>query len=97
MGLFERWFGGRSGSDGGQAARGDAGRIAEVEALLAELRPLVALDGGDLRLEAIEEGRVTLRWQGACSHCSAQPTTAREVVEPLLRERLAWFTELVTR
>jgi Fe-S cluster biogenesis protein NfuA len=71
---------------------GDALRIAEVEAILAELRPLFVADGGDISLLAVaDDGRVTVRLVGACNTCHASPMTLRGALEPRMRERLTWF------
>lgn len=72
--------------------RGDAVRVAEVEAVLESLRPALRADGGDVRLVGIDEqGWVELAWSGACQHCFASPTTLRAGIEPALRERCPWF------
>ena len=79
------------------APHGDALRVAEAEAVLAELRPLLRADGGDVRLVGVdEEGWVEIAWSGACSHCFASPTTLRAAIEPALRQRCAWFRGIRT-
>ena len=75
-------------------ASGDPTRVAEVEALLGELRPRLRADGGDVRLRGVDGGRVRLELRGACRSCAAQVLTLKGAVEPLLRERLAWFEGL---
>lgn len=77
--------------------RGDPRRVLEVEAVLADLRPLLALDGGDFELVAVEDdGEVLLRAKGACVGCHAQATTLSQALEVRLRERCAWFSKLRT-
>lgn len=75
---------------------GDPERVAEVEAVLDELRPMLAMDGGDFVLVSIEETTVTLRAKGACSGCRAQATTLSQALEVRLRERCPWMRELKT-
>jgi len=75
------------------AAAGDPARVAEVEALLDGLRPLLAADGGDVELVAVEGGRVRLRLVGACRSCSVRPQTLG-AIEPELRRGLPWLEEL---
>ena len=71
--------------------QGDAERVAEVEAVLAEMRPAIRADGGDVYLLAVEEGElVRLRLEGACKKCHAQDMTLRGMLEPKLREALPW-------
>ena len=75
---------------------GDPDRVGEVEAVLDELRPMLAMDGGDFVLVSIEDGMVTLRAKGACSGCHAQATTVSQALEVRLRERCPWLRELKT-
>jgi Fe-S cluster biogenesis protein NfuA len=70
---------------------GDPERVSEVERVLEEIRPMLALDGGDFRLVAVEGNVVVLRARGACAGCHAQATTLTEGLERRLRERCAWF------
>ena len=75
--------------------RGDPERVAEVEAVLRELRPMFAADGGDVRLVSVEAGRVRVRLVGACNHCSAVDLTVDGALKPRLSATLPWFTDLV--
>ena len=86
------WLAGflRSFRDEPTEVRGDPERIAEVQAVLDELRPAIAADGGQISLESIEDGWVTLRLRGACSHCMVSDTTVHGAIEPRLKERHAW-------
>ena len=77
--------------------RGDPRRVLEVEAVLEELRPMLAMDGGDFELVAVEDdGAVLLRAKGACVGCHAQSTTLSQALEARLRERCRWFSSLRT-
>lgn len=69
---------------------GDPAEIALVESELARLRPMLAADGGDVELVAVQEGIVRLRMVGACRSCSASAATLAHGLEPALKERLAW-------
>jgi len=74
-------------------AEGDAQRIAEVDAILDEVRPSLEMDGGGIQIVRVEEdGRVVLRMFGACSSCHAQSMTLHDGIEPRLSSRLPWFT-----
>ena len=79
-----------SRADDSRAPSGDPEQIRAVQAVLDELRPLLALDGGSFELVAVEDGWVSLRAEGACAGCHAQATTLSEAVEVRLRERCAW-------
>jgi Fe-S cluster biogenesis protein NfuA len=69
---------------------GDPERVRAVQSVLDELRPMLALDGGDFELVSVEDGWVSLHALGACAGCHAQATTLSEAVEARLRERCAW-------
>ena len=77
-------------------ARGDPARVAEVERVLARLAPLLAADGGDVRLVAVEGDAVVLAWDGACRSCGSRADTLRGGIEPALRAELAWLGEVRT-
>jgi Fe-S cluster biogenesis protein NfuA len=78
----------------GPPPRGDAQRLAEVEAVLREIAALVAADGGRIELRAVDAGEVVVALRGACESCSASDLTLQGLLEPRLRERLAWFSSL---
>ena len=94
MSLFERWFGFPGAAREATPPRGDPARLAEVEAVLEELRPMLRADGGDISLLAVEEGVVVVRLKGACASCSASAQSLYQAIEPRLKARLAWVTDL---
>lgn len=54
---------------------------------LEEIRPFLNSDGGDIKLIAIEEGKhVTVRLEGACTHCSVNQMTLRAGVETTIKK-----------
>ena len=73
------------------SAVGDAEQIADVNAVIETLRPLLMADGGDIRVLSVKDGWVEVRLRGACTHCPASSTTVRGAIEPRLRERCSWF------
>jgi len=94
MSFLSRLFKSAS-SDQAIVPEGDPLRIAEVEAILEELRPLFRADGGDMQVIRIsDDGDVSVRLIGACGTCSLSSLTLRGALEPKLRESLAWFHEL---
>jgi len=56
------------------------------DVLDSEIRPAVAMDGGDVELVDIEGKRVLLRLHGHCVGCSSSNTTMRFFIEDRLRE-----------
>ncbi len=70
--------------------RGDALRVAEVSSILERLAPVLAADGGEVRLVAVEGDDVVLAWRGACRSCSSRSDTLQLGIEPRLRAELGW-------
>ena len=57
-----------------------------LTALEREVRPLVALHGGDVELLGFADGVVRLALRGACAGCPASQATLRGLVEKKLAE-----------
>ena len=65
-------------------------RAEDVRAALDVVRPGLLADGGNVELVGVEDdGTVKLELQGACRRCPAQERTLRQVIEPLLHERVS--------
>ncbi len=60
-----------------------------------EIRPAVAMDGGDITFHGYENGIVTLYLQGACSSCPASTMTLKMGVENRLKEEIPEIKEVV--
>ncbi|MBI2712698.1 MAG: NifU family protein [Bdellovibrio sp.] len=61
-----------------------------------EIRPAVAMDGGDITFEKFEDGIVYLFLQGACSGCPSSTATLKMGIETRLREAIPEVTEVVS-
>jgi Fe-S cluster biogenesis protein NfuA len=66
-----------------------------VKAALELIRPAIQLDGGDIRLESVEEGRVVVQLLGVCETCPISPVTLKQGVERILRDRVPEITKVV--
>jgi nitrogenase-stabilizing/protective protein len=70
--------------------QGGTGRSAalqeKVERVLAEVRPLLQSDGGDVELVEVIETTVMLKLQGACAGCPSSQSTLANVLEQRLKE-----------
>ena len=96
IGFLERIFGG--GRAEPAPPDGDPVRIAQVEGVLSDVRPLLAADGGDVHIVAVtEDGVVRLKFVGACAHCFQSPMTIRGVLVPRITESLDWVREVDVR
>ena len=57
-----------------------------VQEVLADLRPFLEADGGDITLEEITiEGVARVRLHGACQSCSMSPMTMKAGVEEAIK------------
>jgi len=74
-----------------------AERLEQLTDLIEMVRPVIQQDGGDLVLLGVdvEAGVVELQLQGACSSCAISASTLQAGVERILKERLAWVTEVI--
>jgi Fe-S cluster biogenesis protein NfuA len=68
-------------------------RIREI--LDAEIRPAVAMDGGDITLDRVENGVVYVHMQGSCQGCPSSTATLRMGIETRLREAIPEIVEVV--
>jgi Fe-S cluster biogenesis protein NfuA len=73
-----------------------AERMGALTSIIDLMRPAVQADGGDLVLVNADviEGVVEVELQGACSSCAISSSTLQQGVERILRDRLAWVTEV---
>lgn len=66
-----------------------------VEFLDQEVRPAVAMDGGDISFEKFEDGFVFLKMQGSCSGCPSSLMTLKMGVETRLKEVVPEVKEVI--
>ena len=78
-------------------ARADEGEIAQrIQRILEdEIRPAVAMDGGDIVFAGFHDGRVELYMQGSCSGCPSSTATLKMGIEARLREEIPEVQEVV--
>ncbi len=77
------------------AGGGGAMEVRVREILDTEIRPAVAMDGGDITLDRIENGVVYLHMQGSCAGCPSSTATLRNGIETRLREAIPEIVEVV--
>lgn len=64
--------------------------------LREEIRPAVAMDGGDIVFEKFEDGRVYLHMQGACAGCPSSTMTLKDGIETRLKAAIPDIVEVVS-
>ncbi len=57
-----------------------------VEKALAEIRPFLESDGGNISLVAIDDNLVKVRLEGACVGCSVNQMTLKSGVEMTIKK-----------
>ncbi|MCW4046104.1 MAG: NifU family protein [Candidatus Bathyarchaeota archaeon] len=67
----------------------------KVQAALAEIKPQIQADGGDIDLVAVENGTVQVRLRGACAGCPMSMLTLKQGVERLIKARVPEIKEVV--
>ncbi len=65
------------------------------EILDTDIRPAVAMDGGDITFDRFEDGIVYLEMRGACSSCSHSVATLKMGVETRLKDAIPEIKEVV--
>jgi Fe-S cluster biogenesis protein NfuA len=60
----------------------------KVQAALAEIRPQIQADGGDIDLIAVENNIVKVRLRGACAGCPMSALTLKQGVERLIKQKV---------
>ena len=67
----------------------------KLEAVLNQIRPNLAADGGDVELVDASDGIVKLRLTGACGGCPMASMTLRHSIERVLKEQVPEIKEVV--
>lgn len=74
----------------------DSPVVRQIKQILREeIRPAVAMDGGDIVFEKYENGRVFLHMHGACSGCPSSTMTLKDGIETRLKESIPEIEEVV--
>lgn len=82
------------GGTGGNDANNEV--EAKIRAILDnEIRPAVAMDGGDILFHGYKDGVVTLYLQGSCSSCPSSIMTLKMGVENRLKSLIPEIREVV--
>ncbi len=80
---------------GGNAVEDNDVVAVQIKELLDErVRPMVAMDGGDIVFDRFENGVVYLHMQGACSGCPSATVTLKSGIESMLRHYIPEVKEV---
>lgn len=63
--------------------------ISRVDAALEEVRPHLAIDGGNIEVVNVDDAQIVeIKWLGACNGCSMTAMTMKAGVEQAIRTRM---------
>jgi Fe-S cluster biogenesis protein NfuA len=80
-------------ADSAAADSPTAARIREI--IEEEIRPAVAMDGGDITFERFASGIVYVNMRGSCAACPSSTATLKMGIEARLREEIPEVMEVV--
>ena len=67
-------------------------RVVEV---LAQIRPALQADGGDVELVDVNDGVIKLKLKGACAGCPMATMTLQHGIERILKEQIPELKEVL--
>lgn len=68
----------------------------KIEAALAQIRPSLQADGGDVELVGVQDGTVKVKLTGACGGCPMAQMTLKQGIERILKEKVPEVKEVVS-
>jgi len=69
--------------------------LENVEKALAEIRPFLESDGGNIKLLSIEDTIVKVQLEGACIGCSVNQMTLKNGVEATIKKYAPQIQEVI--
>ena len=67
----------------------------KVEKVLAQIRPSLQADGGDVELVDVTDGTVKVSLKGACAGCPMSTMTLQMGIERILKEKIPEVKQVV--
>ena len=67
----------------------------QVEKTLAQIRPSLQADGGDVELVEVKDGKVLVKLTGACGSCPMSTMTLKMGIEQTLKEQIPEVKEVI--
>ncbi len=75
----------------------DSPLIRNIKSVLnREIRPVVALDGGDILFHKFDGGVLSIHMKGACAGCPSSTVTLKEGIETRMKELFPEIQEVVS-
>lgn len=75
----------------------DSEIIKQIKRILKnEIRPVVAMDGGDVAFSSYQDGVLALQMKGSCAGCPSKSATLKDGIEVRFREVLPEIKEVIS-
>jgi Fe-S cluster biogenesis protein NfuA len=68
----------------------------KIKEALAQIRPALQADGGDVELVDVNDGTVRVKLTGACGGCPMATMTLKQGIERILKEKVPEVKEVVS-
>ncbi len=68
----------------------------KVEKIIAEIRPFLEADGGNIELIDVQDGVVKVKLMGACGSCPMSQMTLKRGVEARLKAKIPEIKEVIS-
>ena len=79
-----------------EQSENDSEDVIKIKKILdEEIRPAIAMDGGDCQFHSYENGILTLQLQGACSTCPSSVMTLKMGIENRLKQDIEGLQDVV--
>lgn len=70
--------------------------LEEINKALDEVRPHLAVDGGDIEIvEISEDGQLKIKWLGNCQSCSMSGMTLKAGIEQAVKSKVPSISSVV--
>jgi len=80
-----------------EESQNDSAVVRHIKQILQnEIKPVVALDGGDIVFASYENNILALRMQGACSGCPSSQATLKDGIEVRMKELIPEIKEVIS-
>ncbi|MBT5389565.1 MAG: NifU family protein [Alphaproteobacteria bacterium] len=87
----------KESKSGPGTARDDGPIVKQIKEIIeTQVKPAVAMDGGDISFERFEDGIVHVRMHGACSGCPSSTATLKSGLENMLQHYIPEVKEVVS-
>lgn len=85
-----------SGSATDEDQPGDSEIVLKIKKILREdIKPAVAMDGGDITFDRFVDGKVYLSMHGSCAGCPSSTFTLKEGIETRLKDAIPEVVEVI--